>query len=786
MINLRDNNVCKNIKIIAFFLFTVLSIFLNTTYSFAQDENVIKKIIIEGNERIEELTVRNYLTIFENKIATPQEIDKSLKKLYSTGLFANIAITVENNNLIVKLIENPLINQIAFEGNKSIKSEDIKNELILKSRSVYTKVRLQHDLNRIADIYHKTGRYNVKITPKIIELSQNRINLIFEIQEGKKTTVKKILFVGNKAFKDSKLSSVITTKESRWYKFLSKNDNYDPYRIEHDKELLKRFYNSKGYAEFKIISANAELAPNKDFFIVTFSIEEGSKYKFGKIDVENKLPNQNLDLKKLQSEISSKENQIYNYDEVEDSVDALTKYLNDHGCAFVNIDPVFDQDNKNNIINIKYIIEEGKKAYLNRINITGNIKTSDKVIRREFRIAEGDAYNASQIARSEQRIKNLDFFDKVDLTHAQTEFPDKYDVNVDVMEKSTSKINIGGGYSATDGVLGQFSITEENFLGKGQQISFGLMKGNRKLDLDLSFTEPYLFDKNLSAGFDIYRLSNDKKNINPYKSLTSGITFRTAYDISEHLTHFQRYSFKKDRINDINSDASIYIKEQEGKYSTSSIGHSLFYDKTNSRIDPTKGYSLNFDQELAGLGGKAKFFKEELNGRYYTPFIKNDFVLQLSGNIGHINGLSNKSVRINERFFIGDVGAYGLRGFAPGGIGPRAKENNIITHTGDPLGGNIFYTASTALSFPLGLPEELDVSGSVFMDAGSLFKIDLLKDTKEKRDSFIEDKSIRMSVGAGLVWVTKLGPIRLDFPLPLIYKKYDRKQYFHINFSTSF
>lgn len=752
---------------------------------YAEPNNIITHVRIEGLERIEAATIRSYLSFSEGELYNEKIIDESLKKIYATGLFASVDIEQSNNIVTIKLLENPLINKIVFEGNKSIKSDDLKLEMILKPRIVYSKAKLQRDLEKITAIYNKSGRFSTIVNPTIIELPQNRINLIFEIKESAKTHIKKIIFVGNKNFKDNKLENLINTKEYRWYKFFGNSDNYDEYKLEHDKDLLKRFYNSLGYADFKILSVNADLVKERNSFIVTFSLEEGNKYNFGKITLENSLKDSNINLKKLESKILTKENNLYNYDEIEDTIDLLTKYLNNIGIAFVNIEPILDQDNKSNVINIKYMIGEGKKFYLNRININGNVKTRDNVIRREFRISEGDPYNASQIARSEQRIRNLDFFEKVEFNNSQNEYFDKYDLDIDITEKSTSKINIGGGYSGTDKVLGQFSIVEDNFLGKGQQVSFSAMKGSKKLDLDISFTEPYLFNKNISAGFDIFRLTNNKKNINPYKSLTNGFAFRTGYELSEYLTHMQRYSYKKDKITDINSDASIYVKDQVGIYSTSSIGQSFFYDKLDSKIDPNKGYSIRFDQELSGLGGDAKFIRDELNLRYYKPVFKKDLILQLVGNLGHITSYGGKSVRINERFFIGDVGPYGLRGFAPGGIGPRAYNIANSSVRGDPLGGNIYYTASASLNFPIGLPEELDVSGSLFTDAGSLFKLDHNKYTMSN-ERIQQDKTIRLSVGAGLVWVTKLGPIRLDFPVALLHKKYDRKQYFHINFSTNF
>ncbi|MFV9875538.1 MAG: outer membrane protein assembly factor BamA [Rickettsiales endosymbiont of Dermacentor nuttalli] len=748
-----------------------------------QENWIVHSIIIEGNQRVENGTILNYMVIHKGDKFTYEAVDESLKSLFATGLFSDVSVRPSGNNIIVKVLENPTINQIAFDGNKKLKYDDLMKEIGLKSRMVYNKSLLQQDINHLVSVYHKMGRFAVSIVPKLIQLPQNRVDLVFEINEGPKTPIRKIFFIGNKRFSDAKLSALVNTKESRWYRFFSTSDNYDPDRLEYDKELLRRFYNSEGYPDFKVVSANAELTRDRSSFIITFSIEEGDRYNFGDIEIDNKL-NTEYD-QKLYKEIITKKGDIYDSDQIEDSIDAMTRLLNNRGFPFVSIEAVLDDNRQDRVINIKYLIEEGQRVYLNKINITGNVRTHDHVIRREFRIAEGDPYNASFINRSDQRIKNLDYFDKVEFTPTSTAHPDRLDINVEVEEKSTAKINLGGGYSTVDGIIGQISVSEDNFLGRGQQLGIAFMKASKKLDIDFSFTEPYFMDKELSVGIELFNNTADKKRWNPYKSVNVGIVPNIGYSINEYLYHALRYTLRKDKISDIDKDASYFIKEQQGKNIISSVGQSFVYDKTDNRVSPTKGYLLKLDQEIAGLGGNSGFFRNEVNVRYYVPIRRSgDIVLKLSGNAGYIAGLG-KDVRINERFFIGDIGSYGFRGFAMGGIGPIVRSSS--SRQREPLGSNAYYIGTAELSFPLGLPKDLDISGALFTDMGSAFGVDVKKSNKGiNKGKIWDDKSLRMSIGTGVVWLTRIGPIRMDFAYPILKKKCDKSQYFHISFATSF
>lgn len=736
----------------------------------AEKDFRISAIRIAGNERVEAETIRSYITLTEGDTATRAKIDASLKRLFNTGLFANVEIVPEGTVLFIKVKENPVINQIAFEGNKRIKKEDLTGEISLKERSTYTKEYLQNDVNRIIDIYHKSGRFSATVTPKIIELPQNRVNVVFEIDEGPKTPVKKIFFVGNTHYSDSKLQSVLRTKESHWYRAFSSNDTYDPDRVDFDKELLRKFYTSSGYADFRVVSAIAELTPSHDGFLVTYTLEEGPRYTFGTIDVESKL--EKVKTENILQKIKTKKGTLFDENQVEASVDAITQYLGDLGYAFVDIDPLYKRDTEHNVLGIHYVIKEGRKMYINHINITGNVRTLDKVIRREFRVAEGDPYNSAQIRRSEQRIRNLGFFEKVEVTTAHTEFPDKVDINVNVAEKSTGEVNFGAGFSTTDGALVNAGIREKNLLGKGQDLRFDVERAQRKTSGQISFTEPYFMDKDVSAGFDIFSISLDREAQSSFKSLSNGFVLRSSYDLTEYLRHSVRYSLKEDDISNVSSTSSFYIQQQEGINTVSLIGQTFLYDKRNNSLNPSNGYYIKLSEDLAGLGGNSKFVRHELRTGYFIPVYQDKVILQFTANGGYIFGLDNSNVRISESFF---MGGDDFRGFQVAGVGPRDST------TTDALGGNLYYLGSAELRFPLGLPEELDVSGLFFTDVGSLWDTD-----SSGGNPIFDNNSPRLSIGTGIAWGSPVGPIRIDLGFPIMKESFDKTQEVRFGFGTRF
>ncbi len=723
---------------------------------------------IEGNQRVESSTIMSYLGMTSANNLNQNDIDTGLKNLYATGFFSDVKLLKSGNTLIVRVVENPIINKIAFEGNSHIETADLEKEMELKTRSVFAQDKLQSDVKRIIDIYRRSGRYNVAVEPKTITQDQNRVDLVYEIKEGAVTHVEKINFVGNNKFSDSDLQKVIRTEETRWYKFFSDSDKYDPDRLQFDQELLRRYYINEGFADFQVKSAHAELSPKKDAFYITFVVEEGVRYKFGDVKINSELKNgEKPDFSGI---ISTKTGKRYNASKVEETIDAMTKRLGDLGYAFVDIQPSLERDPAKRVVNLTYAIKPGPRVYVERINVTGNVRTLDEVVRREFRLSEGDAYNNSKLQRSEQRINNLGFFEKVDIKNEQGSAPDKTIINVDVKEKSTGEVTIGAGFSSTDGVLGDFGVSEKNLLGRGQELRTRLTVAARRKQIELGFTEPYFLDREISAGFDIYRTKQDFLQQSSYNMDTKGVNLRSSYALQEKLQHAVNYTLRENNVTDVTPEASIYIREQVGTNVNSSISQSLTYDDRNNKLDPSSGYYFRISQEFAGLGGDSRYLKHDVKASYYYP-ITSKWRTSIAGSSGYTFGVGGRDVRINDRFF---VGGDDLRGFRNAGIGPR----DIATR--DALGGNAYYTGTVELKFPLGLPEELGVSGAIFGDAGSLWKID------NSSVGVAESNAVRASVGAGVLWSSPFGPIRIDFSHAVAKQDEDITETMRFSFGTRF
>jgi outer membrane protein insertion porin family len=728
---------------------------------------IISEIRIEGTQRVEPETVRSYMQVQPGDPFDADKIDKSLKSLFATGLFADVRLRRDGNALIVSVVENPVINRISFEGNHKLSDETLNQEIQLKPRTVYTRTKVQSDVKRILDLYRRNSRFAAQVEPKIIPLDQNRVDLVYEIDEGPTTGIRSINFVGNHLFTADRLREVIRTKESRWYRFFSADDNYDPDRLTYDRELLRKFYLSEGYADFRVVSAVAELTPQRDGFLITFTIEEGERYKFGKIDVMSAI--KDVPAAVLKPLVTVHQGDWYNADQVDKTISTLTDALGNRGYAFIEIDPRVKRDPQTHTIDVTFDVKEGPRVYVERIDITGNVRTLDKVIRREFRLVEGDAFNTSRLQRSEQRIKNLGYFKKVDITTNPGSAPDKTVIGVNVEEQSTGEFSVGVGFSTTDGVLGDISIRERNLLGTGQDLRIGTTIAQRTDQVDLSYTDPYFLERNLAAGFDIFVINQNNQQIAEFDQFTVGTTLRVGYQITEPLRQTLKYTIRKDTINNIASTASRFIQEEAGTRNTSAVGQVLLYDKRDNRLDPTSGYFAQLATDIAGLGGDVRYGRAVLSGGYYYPLAPS-YVLSLNGEGGFIHGIDD-TVRIEDRFF---VGGDNLRGFKVGGIGPRDVSTN------DALGGNIYYTGTLSLSYPLGLPEELGISGRVFSDFGSLF------DVNEQGANIADTHFIRVSVGSGISWKSPLGPIRLDFAVPVRRESFDKSQFFRVNFGTRF
>jgi len=731
----------------------------------AQPVFVVEQIVVDGTERIEPVTVLSYLTFQTGDQATQGDLDDSLTALFRTGLFRDVVLERQNRVVIITVVENPVINRISFEGNRSLDDEQLEIEIELRPRVVYTQTRVQSDVQRIVELYRRNGRFSANVEPVIIELDQNRVDLVFEIDEGSATGIERITFVGNEAFSDARLRREIVTEETVWWNLLAAgNDNYDPDRLAFDQELLRRFYLSEGYADFRVVSAVAELAPDQSGFFVTFTVEEGDRYEFGEVDIVSRIPE--VDAELLRGEIVSDPGDYYSNVAVEDSIRNLTDAAGNLQYAFVEINPVVMRNREEQTISIIYEINEGPRVFVERIEIRGNVRTIDRVIRREILLAEGDPFNATLLSRSETNIRNLGFFSTVDVEVVQGTTPDRTLIIVTVQEQSTGELSIGAGFSTSDGAIGDISLRERNLLGRGQDLRVTASISQNTTEFDISFTEPYFLNRDLAAGIDLFSISTQREDTGDFDEFTAGFGFRLGYPLGPDLRQIVNYRLEYEEIenssNELVPDGDAWI---------SSVGQTLIYDRLDSRINPTDGYILRFGTTIAGLGGDVNYFRTTGSASYFTPVLGNeDVILNISIEGGYIVGLG-QDVRVQDRFFVGGAN---LRGFDTGGIGPR------LADTGQALGGNQFAVGTIELEFPLGLPEELGISGRVFTDAGYLDGVDGVD------EPILDDPAIRAAAGAGISWNSPFGPIRLDYAVPFAREDFDVTQNFRFSFGTTF
>ena len=727
----------------------------------------VRDISVSGLDRVENETVMSYLNIQSGQSVSEEKLNDALKQLYATGLFDDVAFNVTpSGELVISVVESPIINERYFDGNDNVDSDMLASEVQLAPRSTFSKAKAQDDVQRILEVYKRTGRYAVVVEPKIIKRENNSVDLVYEIDEGPLATIDKVNFIGNTHYTGSELQSEIMSKESRWYRVFSSSENYDADRVNYDKELLRRFYLKNGYADFRVVSAIAELSPDKKSFVLTYVVDEGPRYEIGDIAVVSEL--RDVDGSYLQDEVLIEQGDWYNADKVEKSVYAITDALGKHGFAFVDVEPELSRDAAQSKINLTFRVKEGERVFVDRINITGNTRTEDEVIRREFRIAEGDAFNAAKIRASRRNVENLDYFSKVDIKTVPKANGNSADVDVNVEEKSTGYFNVGVGYSTVNGALIRTGITENNFLGKGQQLALDLGVSQRAQDYNLSFTEPYFMGRPLSAGIDLFRTEEDYQDEGSYDTEATGGRLRLGWNYTDDLSQYVRYTLRQDKISNVDSDASQYIKDEEGEYTGSIFGQTTVYDKRDSAINPKEGYYLSFGNDIAGAGGDEKFLRFDAKAyKYYT--FADYYTLKFFANGGYITGYNGKDVRLMNRYFLG---GYNMRGFEYGGVGARDKK------TDDALGGNWMFYGGTELSFPMGL-DELGIRGRTFIDVGMIGKPDGIN-----TEDVYYSSSPRVATGVGLTWQSPMGNIDIDFAIPVVKKSYDETEIFRLNFGA--
>ncbi|HKR86538.1 MAG TPA: outer membrane protein assembly factor BamA [Phenylobacterium sp.] len=756
---------------------------------------MVRRIEVRGNERIEAATVISYLPIQPGETIDPAKIDLALKSLFRTDLFADVKIDLQaDGTLVVSVEENPIINRVLFEGNKSMKEDKLKDEVTVRPRGIFTRSKVQGDVARIVELYRRSGRISANVTPQIVQLPQKRVDLIFKIDEGPKSGILRVNFLGNKAFSDNDLRDVVVTEQSRWYKFFSSNANYDPDRLEYDREQLRKFYRNRGFYDFRVSSAVAEFAPDKNGFAITFTIDEGREFKFGKVNVETDLKKLNPDV--LKALIPFRTGQVYEDQKIEQATDALTFAAGAAGFAFVDVRPRYTPNRETGTIDVTFEVKEGPRVYVDRIDIVGNTQTLDYVIRREMNLVEGDPYNRALVDRSKNQIKALGYFKDVDITETPGSAPDRTNLQVKVTEQPTGEFSFSAGYSSVDQVVVDLGVTQRNFRGRGEDVRARLSLGSVRQQLDLGFTEPRFLGRDLAAGIDVYYYKYDLTRIStaPYSTTSLGTNLRLNFPLSLNSRGSLIYTLRTDDVSVGDSLCSgtvisSSLCSQRGYFLTSLVGYGYRTDHRNDPIKPTRGFYLQFNQDFAGIGGDVKYIRTEANAGWYHGFAKN-LILSTVGSAGYVNGWGGDAVRINDRFF---KGGDSFRGFETAGIGPR----DISAGRSDALGGKGYAIGTVEMTVPTFLPEQYGIQAAVFTDFGVLGGLDsryktlngkVIDPTQPALGNYdIRDNyALRASAGLSVFWRSPMGPIRFDFSQVLKKEDYDKTELFRFSTGTRF
>jgi outer membrane protein insertion porin family len=769
---------------------TITAATVQSTPALSQGSGVIRDIRVVGSKRIEPETVKSYLAFTAGQRYDAYKADESLRALFATGLFQDVRINNEGSVVVISVVENPLINRVAFEGNTEVKSDTLSQEVQLKGRSMYTRARVQADVQRVLDVYRRQGYYATQVDAQIIELDNNRVDLVFEIREGPETKVAGINFIGNQSFSDTELRGVITTTESSFLDFLKPTSIYDPDRFNLDRELLRRYYLKNGYADMRVVSAAADVDRDGRGFFLTFTIDEGALYRFGGVEIESTLSS--FSPESVRGRMLAKSGDIYNAELVDRTAELLTVAVAEQGYAFGQVRPRIDRDPVSKTISVVFVVEQGPRVYIERINVAGNYRTEDYVIRREFRLAEGDAYNKIMVDQARLRLVALGFFKDVKVNKEPGSAPDRVILNVAVEEQSTGELSFAAGYSSAEGVIGEVSYTERNLLGTGQYLQVKVSGSMVSGGADVSWTEPRFLDRNLSFGVDVFARNSDYTSSTytnaGYADFKAGGSIRLGFALLDNLWLNTNYTLMEDDVYKVDSAASYAVQQMAGNVMVSSVGYSLIYDTRNNRKNPSRGVYVSWSQDVAGAGGDVDYVRSIAEIRGYYPLTK-QFTLVGRAIGGNIQGWNGQDVRIVDDFY---KGGETVRGFATAGIGPR----DLVT--GEAYGGKTFYAGTAEVRFPLPfIPDDLGFGGAVFADAGTLYGTDAFKFAKKYCDTHtcatppsvatIQDSdAIRSSVGGSILWNSPIGPLRADFAYALSKESFDQTQVFRFGAATKF
>lgn len=793
----------------------------------------IRSIRVVGNERLEAETVLSYTDLAAGQPYDREILDRGLKELFGSELFADVRILDDGEgNLTIEVRENPVINRVIIEGAKRVKEDKIREEIRIAPRQIYTRSRIRSDVGRILELYRRSGRFAARVEPKIIQLEQNRVDVVFEISEGPKSKVRQVNIVGNEKFSDKTLRGEMATRQARPLRIFTSSDTYDPDRLAFDQQKLRQFYLTQGFADFRVSSAVAELTPDRRDFIVTFVIEEGERYRFGEVDLKSQIRDVNAD--DFRALLPMKSGDWYNAKLIEDTIDSLTNTIGLLGYAFADIRPQFQRDRDKLEMNVTFMVNETPRVYVDSVTINGNTITHDDVIRREFRLAEGDAFNSIRVRRSRDRIQSLGFFqEKLDIQQKPGSAPDQVTLQVDVEERPTGSIQVSAGYSSLEGLILNFAVQQRNFRGRAQNLRFGVNWSQFSRGIDLGFTEPYLGGRNLALGADVFRRDFSSfrfgvqgERIDTFTQTTTGFQIRSGFPITEFWSASVRYSLTFDNVRvdealfftDGECDpikAGRYVCDALGKYTTSLWGYTLAFSSLDNAIRPSRGQRFAVSQDIAGPGGTVQYLRTRINyDRYWNVW--RGFILNLGGEAGNIFSLNSEEIRLTDRFFLGEPR---FRGFDIRGVGPRVVRKPLLndgtpsqdpdTWATDSVGGRNYYLARAEMIIPLGATgEELGLRPSAYVDVGSLWKSDpgtLIfcpnvpsetpipsgcptdEGTRGFQEFYFGDTwKPRISVGIGVNWNSPFGPFRIDIAKALKLYEGDQDQLFTFNVGTAF
>ncbi|HEX4026334.1 MAG TPA: outer membrane protein assembly factor BamA [Rhizomicrobium sp.] len=753
----------------------------------AATPHVIQHIVVRGTQRVEPGTVLTYVGLREGDNFTPADADTALKALTATGLFADVRTSFDEatGTLTIRVTENPIVNQVVFEGNSKVSDKDLTKEVQIKPRAVFTRAKVQADVQRIIELYRRNGKFAARVDPQIIQRPDNRVDLIFSITDGPTTGVSRISFVGNHIFDSDTLKGQIATEESRWWKFLASNDNYDPDRLQFDRESLRRYYINRGYADFKVLSAVAQLTPDRTGFYITFTVQEGMRYKFGQVAIDSKI--HELPAAQLRPLVDVQPGDIYSQEAVQKAIDALTNTAGTRGYAFAQVHPRFKRNPQAHTIDLGFEIVQGPRVYIEKIDISGNTRTHDDIIRRQFRLQEGDAFNRVLIDRSRTRIRSLGFFKEVEVKNVPGSQPDRTNLTVNVTEQSTASLSVGLGYSSTTSLLGEVSYSDSNWFGRGQNLRISLQASYITKQAVFSFTEPYFLGRDLAAGFDLYETQTNFDQA-AFQSNSTAAVLRLGYPISEYSTVALNYTYKIENVKPYEG-APLNVELAAGELNGSEVGFTYAYNNLDDIRKPTNGTTFAFSQQFAGFGGNLKFLLSSVTAATYAPLFDGAMIATLQGRAKYITGYGGSFVPFEERIF---DGGDTFRGFALAGVGPR---DIVAPNNTGALGGTVDAIGTAQVRFPSLVPESYGINMGLFTDFGTLGRLDNL--TPATRvctgvqysgvGTCVKDNlAFRASAGISVQWKSPFGPVQIDLGLPFVKTFYDRPQIIHFSTATGY